>query len=91
MHPHGGLPAGDAPRHPRGRLNGAILAFIISFGDINLALFLSGPGVTTIPVYTFSGLMFQAQPDIAAVSTVQIAIVAALLLVLGKTVGLGRS
>lgn len=74
-----------------GVLNGAILAFIISFGDINLALFLSGPGVTTIPVYTFSSLMFQAQPDIAAVSTVQIAIVAVLLLILGKTVGLGRS
>jgi ABC-type spermidine/putrescine transport system permease subunit II len=69
----------------------AILAFIVSFGDINLALFLSGSGVTTIPVYTFSSLMFQVQPDIAAVSTVQIAIVVLLLLVLGKTVGLARS
>lgn len=74
-----------------GVLNGAIMAFIISFGDINLALFLSGPGVTTIPVYTFSSLMFQAEPDIAAVSTVQILLVALLLAVLGRTVGLGRS
>lgn len=74
-----------------GVLNGAIMAFIISFGDINLALFLSGPGVTTIPVYTFSSLMFQAEPDIAAVSTVQILLVALLLVVLGRTVGLGRS
>jgi len=74
-----------------GVLNGAIMAFIISFGDINLALFLSGPGVTTIPVYTFSSLMFQAEPDIAAVSTVQILLVAGLLLLLGRTVGLGRS
>lgn len=74
-----------------GVLNGAIMAFIISFGDINLALFLSGPGVTTIPVYTFSSLMFQAEPDIAAVSTVQILLVALLLALLGKTIGLGRS
>jgi putative spermidine/putrescine transport system permease protein len=74
-----------------GVLNGAIMAFIISFGDINLALFLTGPGVTTIPVYTFSSLMFQAEPDIAAVSSVQIFIVAALLVFLAKTVGLGRS
>jgi ABC-type spermidine/putrescine transport system permease subunit II len=69
----------------------AILPFIVWFGDIDLALFLSGPGVTTIPVYTFSSLMFQAQPDIATVSPVQITIVALRLLVLGKTVGLGRS
>lgn len=74
-----------------GVLNAAIMAFIISFGDINLALFLTGPGVTTIPVYTFSSLMFQAEPDIAAVSTIQIVIVALLLALLARFVGLGRS
>jgi Binding-protein-dependent transport system inner membrane component len=35
-------------------LSGAIFAFIISFSDINLALFLSGPQSTNLPVHIFS-------------------------------------
>src|SRR5205807_3281286 len=37
-------------------LSGAIFAFIISFSDINLALFLSGPRSTSLPVHLFSQL-----------------------------------
>jgi putative spermidine/putrescine transport system permease protein len=74
-----------------GVLSAGIMAFIISFGDINISLFLTSPGVTTIPVYTLSSLAFQAEPDIAAASALQILVVSALLLVLGRTVGLGRS
>jgi putative spermidine/putrescine transport system permease protein len=74
-----------------GLLSAAIIAFIISFGDINISLFLTSPGVATIPVYTFSAMAFQAEPDIAAASTLQILIVSALLVVMGRIVGLGRT
>jgi len=70
-------------------LSSAVFAFIISLSDINLALFLSGPGAVTIPVYIFSSIMFQAEPTIAAAAATQIMLVAVLLLLLAKTVGLG--
>ena len=46
-------------------LSGAIFAFIISFSDINLALFLSGPQSTSLPVHLFSQLQWQGDPTIA--------------------------
>jgi putative spermidine/putrescine transport system permease protein len=73
-----------------GLLAGGLLAFIISFADSNIALFLSGPGAVTLPMYIFSSLTFEAQPDIAAASAVQIGVVAVLLVVLAKVSGLGR-
>lgn len=70
-------------------LSSAIFAFIISLSDINLSLFMNGPGAVTIPVYIFSSIMFQADPTIAAAAATQIILVAVLLLIVGKTAGLG--
>jgi hypothetical protein len=50
---------------------GAIFAFIISFSDINLALFLSGPRSTSRPVHIFSEIQWQGDPTIAAASSMQ--------------------
>lgn len=72
-----------------GVLAGGIFAFVMSFGDINLALFLNGPGAVTIPVYIFSSILFQAEPTIAAAAATQIALVAVLLVAIARTVGLG--
>ena len=44
-------------------LSGAIFAFIISFSDINLALFLSGPQSTSLPVHLFSQIAMAGGPD----------------------------
>src|SRR5258707_6760895 len=54
---------------------GAIFAFIISFSDINLALFLSGPQSTSLPVHIFSEIQWQGDPTIAAASSMQIVII----------------
>lgn len=70
-------------------LSSAVFAFIISLSDINLSLFMSGPGAVTIPVYIFTSIMFQAEPTIAAAASLQILLVAVLLLVVARTVGLG--
>jgi putative spermidine/putrescine transport system permease protein len=78
-----------APLVRGGLLSSAVFAFIISLSDINLALFMSGPGAVTIPVYIFSSIMFQAEPTIAAAAATQILLVALLLLIVAKTVGLG--
>jgi putative spermidine/putrescine transport system permease protein len=65
-------------------LSGAIFAFIISFSDINLALFLSGPQSTSLPVHLFSQLQWQGDPTIAAASTLQIVIIGLLILVVQR-------
>jgi len=65
-------------------LSGAIFAFIISFSDINLALFLSGPESTSLPVHLFSQIQWQGDPTIAAASSLQIVIIGTLILVVQR-------
>jgi len=60
-------------------ISGFIFAFIISFSDINLALFIAGPNSTTLPVYIFNLLLFEADPSVAAASTLQILIIGLLI------------
>ena len=65
-------------------VSGAIFAFIISFSDINLALFLSGPQSTSLPVHIFSQIQWQGDPTIAAASSMQIVIIGLLVLVVQR-------
>jgi putative spermidine/putrescine transport system permease protein len=65
-------------------LSGAIFAFIVSFSDINLSLFLSGPGATTLPVHIFSEIQWGGDPTIAAASALQIVIVGLLILLVQR-------
>jgi ABC-type spermidine/putrescine transport system permease subunit II len=65
-------------------VSGAIFAFIISFSDINLALFLSGPQSTSLPVHIFSQIQWQGDPTIAAASSMQIVIIGLLILIVQR-------
>ncbi|HQS45725.1 MAG: hypothetical protein B7Y12_01715 [Rhizobiales bacterium 24-66-13] len=62
-----------------GLLSGWIFAFVVSIGELNTSLFLTGPGFTTLPIEVFGYLQFEgAQLVIAAASTVQIGIIVVL-------------
>lgn len=61
-------------------LSGAVFAFIVSFSDVNLALFVAGPETTTIPVHIFSQIQWEGDPTIAAASALQIVVVGGLVL-----------
>jgi putative spermidine/putrescine transport system permease protein len=75
----------------QGVLSGWLFAFIVSFGELNTALFLTGPGLTTLPIEIFSYLQFQgSQLVIAAASTLQIALIVILVAMIERIVGLGR-
>lgn len=52
-----------------GVLSGAVLAFIGSFDEVVVSLFLSGPGLRTLPVQMFTSLQYELSPKIAAVSS----------------------
>jgi len=74
-----------------GVLSGWLFAFIVSFGELNTALFLTGPGVTTLPIEIFSYLQFQgSQLVIAAASSIQIALIVILVAVVERIVGIAR-
>jgi putative spermidine/putrescine transport system permease protein len=74
-----------------GLVSGWFFAFIVSFGELNTALFLTGPGRTTLPIEIFSYLQFQgSQLVIAAASTLQIALIVVLVLVIERLVGFAR-
>jgi len=70
-----------------GLVAGAIFAFIISFSDIYLALFISGPQTVTLPLRMFHFMEWEQSPLVAAVSAVQVVLILALLLVAEKAVG----
>jgi putative spermidine/putrescine transport system permease protein len=74
-----------------GVLAGWFFALIVSFGELNTALFLTGPGQTTLPIEIFSYLQFQgSQLVIAAASALQIGLILVLILAIERLVGLAR-
>jgi putative spermidine/putrescine transport system permease protein len=62
-----------------GVLVGALFAFITSFDELVVALFISGSGAVTLPRRMWDDLLFQIEPTIAAVSTLTIVLTAALM------------
>jgi putative spermidine/putrescine transport system permease protein len=55
-----------------GVLAGAVFAFIISFDELVVTLFLAGPDMTTLPVRIYTFVEFSSEPTISAISTVLI-------------------
>jgi putrescine transport system permease protein len=56
---------------------GWMLAFTLSFDDLVIASFTSGPGATTLPMRIYSEVRLGVKPEINAVCTILIAVVAA--------------
>ena len=57
-----------------GIISGALFAFVTSFDEVVLVLFLAGPDQRTIPRQMFAGLREQINPTILAVATLLIVI-----------------
>ena len=68
----------------------ALFAFIVSFENLELNLFLVAPGLTTLPVAVLQYLQYHIDPLVAAVAVAQIVIVGAALMVLDRFVRLGQ-
>ncbi|HUC62423.1 MAG TPA: ABC transporter permease [Alphaproteobacteria bacterium] len=70
---------------------GAIAAFLISFDDVPIALFLGGGDVTTLPVRIFNSLQFDLSPAILALSTIVAGSIILLIALCSKVFGLDRA
>ena len=55
---------------------GWLLAFVLSLDDLVIASFTSGPGATTLPMRIYSEVRLCVKPEINAICTVMIAVVA---------------
>jgi putative spermidine/putrescine transport system permease protein len=52
-----------------GVISGALFAFVTSFDEVVVVLFIAGPGQTTVPIQMWTGLREQLSPTILAVAT----------------------
>lgn len=82
----GGSPARSflritAPLISRGILTGAIFAFVTSFDEVVIALFLHSPTFQTLPVQMYNSVTADIDPTISAASSLIVVIVTLLFLV----------
>ncbi|WGW11528.1 ABC transporter permease [Saxibacter everestensis] len=73
-----------------GLIAGGVMAFIISFDEAVISLFVAGSGRTTLPVEMFRYLQYRSDPGVAALSVILIAISVVIVIVVERAVGLRR-
>lgn len=73
-----------------GIVAGALFGFVTSFGNLEMSLFLVGPGRTTLPIAILQYLEWKLDPTIAAVSVLQILIIGGAMIVTDHYVKLAR-
>lgn len=69
----------------------AALAFLASFDEVVMTLFVIGPRLTTLPVQVFQYVQYRADPQVSALSVALIAIALALIVVIDRSVGFLRT
>lgn len=73
-----------------GIIAAALFAFIISFENLEINLFLVAPGVSTLPVAVLQYLGYHIDPLVAAVAVAQIVVVGGALMLLNRFVRLSQ-
>ena len=68
----------------------ALFGFVSSFGNLEMSLFLVGPGRTTLPIAILQYLEWKIDPTIAAVSVLQILLIGTAMLATDRFVKLSR-
>jgi putrescine transport system permease protein len=64
-------------------ISGWLLAFTLSLDDVVITNFTNGPGTTTLPIYIWGKIKLGVTPDINALATIIVAVVAAGVLIAG--------
>jgi putrescine transport system permease protein len=72
-------------------ISGWLLAFTLSLDDLVIASFVSGPGSSTLPMVIFSKVRLGVSPDVNALATIIIAVVAIGVLIAGLLMRRGRT
>jgi len=70
-----------------GIMAGAIFAFIVSFDELVISIFLTGPRLSTLPVEIYNYLEFTSDPTLAAISVILILLTVIAVALLERFVG----
>src|SRR5947209_9337773 len=73
-----------------GIMAGSIFAFIVSFGQFDISLFLSTPNVTPLPIAMYNSLRYRFEPTAAAAGVFAIALVVLSMLLTNRLTNLAR-
>ena len=69
---------------------GGLFAFIISFENLEMTLFLTAPGRTTLPIAVLQYLQYHIDPLVAAAAVAQVVVVGTALLLLDRVTPVSR-
>lgn len=69
----------------------AALSFLLSFDEVIISLFLTGPRLTTLPVEIYNYVESQTDPMAASISVVLVSATMAIVIVIERTVGLAKA
>lgn len=72
-------------------LAAAALAFLASFDEVTITLFLVGPRLTTLPVEVFRYVQNHADPQVSALSVVLIVLTVGVIVLVERSLGLMRA
>lgn len=73
-----------------GLVAAGLFGFVTSFGNLEMSLFLVGPGRTTLPIAILQYLEWKIDPTVAAASLIQIVLIGAAMVVTDRYVKLSR-
>lgn len=76
------------PNVRAGIIAGFILAFITSLNDVSISIFLTGPGVSTLPIQLLAHMEQFFDPTIAAVSVLLMFVTVGVMAIVERTLGL---
>ncbi len=79
------------PLMASGVIAGVLFVFVISFGELNASIFLTGSNTVTLPVQIFSFLQWSSSPVIASISAIQILFIFVAAIIIDKILGLGKA
>lgn len=74
-----------------GLVAAAALCFLVSFDEVVITLFLTGPRITTLPVELFHRVEMNADPIVASVSALLIVLTLVVVIIVDRTAGLSRT
>jgi len=74
-----------------GVVGGAVFAAVLSFDEVVVALFLSGPDATTLPVRIFTTVDQSPGPVVLAAGAVLVGLALVTFVLLEATIGVGRA
>lgn len=71
-----------------GLVTALLFSFIISFDEVTVTMFLTGPQVTTLPVQIYAFIQENASPVLAAISTATVVVTLVVVMLLERLIGL---